>query len=358
MKKFSFFTILVSAILFIACGGENGPETGGSSLKVSVTAGTADITQLTFTVTSENAESCRWTCVEEGSAIPTAADILQKGKTTYANTSTEVTAKDLKDNTTYIIIAAAMAGDEMIASAPVRMTTLAKPAQPVATISDGAAEGSTYSFTVTPSDATKCAYKVYAKNESATADDVLANGTEVSATQATEVTVENLEDGEYFVVAAAQNGDVKSLSSKVTFIINTAAPTYTITNPTRVWRQGVYNGGKEYLVHFYFIDNVGATAHLALDFVFPNASDYLPAGTYEFGGNASSKLDSDYTVLKIDADGVYNGTPFESGYVTVIIKDGKYSFDVNLTRPADEYQYSGHVIKLNWTGEVDQMPIV
>lgn len=355
MRKLSFFTILVSAILFIACGGEDGPETT-SKLKVSVTEGVADVNSLTFTVTSENAESCRWTCVEEGTALPSAADVLQKGKTTYANTSTEVTAKDLKDNTTYVIIAAAMAGEEMITSAPVRMTTLVRPAQPKATVSDGKAEGSSYSFKVTPSDAAKCAYKVYEKNATATADDVLSTGTEVSATEVTEVTVENLEDGEYFVVAAAQNGDVKSLSPKVTFIINNALPTYTI-NPTRAWKQGSYNGGKEYLVHFYFIDNVGATSHLALDFVFPNASDYLPAGTYGFGGESASRLDPDYTRLEIDGE-VYGGSEFESGYVTVIIKDGQYTFDVNLTRKTDEYQYSGHVIKLNWTGTVEGMTIV
>lgn len=356
MKKLSFFTILVSAILFIACGGENGPETT-SKLKVSVTEGVADVSSLTFTVTSENAEYCRWTCVEEGNALPSAEDVLQKGKNTYANTSTEVTATDLKDNTTYVIIAAAMAGEEMIASAPIRMTTLVKPAEPKAEISGGSVEADTYTFTITPSDAQKCAYKVYAKNETATADDVLSSGTEVSATEATTVTLENLEDGEYFVVAAAQNGDIKSLSSKVTFIINTALPDYTI-NPTKVYRQGTYNNGKEHLLHFNFIDNVGTTAHLALDFIIPSANDYVPAGTYEFGGEASFRLDPEYTRLDIDADHLYGGSEFISGSVSVVIKDGTYTFDVNLTRKTDEYQYSGHVIKMKYVGAVEDMPIV
>lgn len=355
MKKLSFFTILVSAILFIACGGENGPETT-SKLKVSVTEGVADVSSLTFTVTSENAEYCRWTCVEEGNALPSAEDVLQKGKNTYANTSTEVTAKDLKENTTYVIIAAAMAGVEMIASAPLRMTTLVKPAEPKAEISGGSVEADTYTFTITPSDAQKCAYKVYAKGSAASVADVLSTGTEVSATEATTVTVENLEDGEYFVVAAAQNGDIKTLSSKLEFLINTAIPSYTI-NPTKVGRSYMGNNGKDHVVRFYFVDNVGNTSNIALNFVLSQSSDYVPAGTYPLGDSEASapKLDSEYT-----EQAIYNGEngTFVSGSCIVVIKDGKYTFNINLLRSEDYSDYPGMMFTLNWTGDVEDMPIV
>lgn len=356
MRKILYFVSLAAAFVISSCGEVTPDNT--EKMKVSVTAGTADVTELTFTVSSENVTSCAWMCVEDGTTVPSGTDIMSKGKTTFANTEAQVKATGLKDNTTYVIVAAGMDEDgEVATSAPVRMTTLVKPAEPAVTITDGKVDGSTYTFKVNPADAQKCAYKLYRKNENATADDVLSTGTEVSATEVTTVTLENLEDGEYFVVAAAQNGDIKSLSSKVTFIINTALPEYTI-NPTRVWKQGTYNNGKEHLVHFYFIDNVGTTAHLALDFIIPSANDYVPAGTYEFGGEASSRLDPEYTRLEIDADHLYGGSEFLSGSVSVVIKDGTYTFDVNLTRKTDEYQYSGHVIKLKYVGAVENMPIV
>lgn len=356
MRKILYFVSLAAASLIVSCGEVTPDNT--EKMSVSVTAGTADVTELTFTVSSENVTNCAWMCVEDGTTVPSGTDIMQKGKSVFANTDASAKATGLKDNTVYVIVAAAMdEADNILTSTPVKMTTLEKPAEPKVTLSDDAVEGSTFSFKITPADAEKCAYKLYKKSQSAKVDDVLSTGTEVSATESTTVTLENLEDGEYFVVAAVQNGDIKSLSSKVTFIINTALPDYTI-NPTRAYKQGTYNNGKEHLVHFYFIDNVGTTAHLALDFIIPSANDYVPAGTYEFGGEASFRLDPAYTRLEIDADQLFGGSEFLSGSVSVVIKDGTYTFDVNLTRKTDEYQYSGHVIKLKWVGAVENMPIV
>lgn len=354
MKKLSFFTILVSAILFIACGEENGPETT-SKLKVSVTAGTADVTELTFTVSSENVTNCAWMCVEDGTAVPSGIDIMSKGKSTFANTEAQVKATGLKDNTTYVIVAAGMDEDgEVATSAPVRMTTLVKPAEPAVTITDGKVDGSTYTFKVNPADAQKCAYKLYKKNENATADDVLSTGTEVSATEVTTVTLENLEDGEYFVVAAVQHEQKKAMSLKSSFLINNALPTYTI-NPTRVYRSYVSTNGDDHIVRFNFIDNVGNTSNIALDFVLSGNHDYVPAGTYQFGAASAPKLDPTYTTQNIyDQD---DGT-FESGYCNVVIKDGKYIFDISLLRSEDGSDYSGHVFTLKWTGDVEQMPVI
>ncbi|MBR6732355.1 MAG: hypothetical protein IKL91_06550 [Bacteroidales bacterium] len=342
-----------AAFMLFACG-EVTPDP--VKTKVSVTEGTADVTELTFNVTSENAESCAWMCVEKGKALPTGADIMSKGKSVFANTSVSATATGLKDNTIYVIIAAAMAEDNIVTSSPVEMTTLVKPAEPSAVLSNGSVEADTYTFTITPSDAQKCAYKVYAKGSAASVADVLSTGTEVSATEATTVTVENLEDGEYFVVAAAQNGDIKTLSSKLEFLINTAIPSYTI-NPTKVGRSYMGNNGKDHVVRFYFVDNVGNTSNIALNFVLSQSSDYVPAGTYPLGDSEASapKLDSEYTEQII-----YNGEngTFVSGSCIVVIKDGKYTFNINLLRSEDHSDYPGMMFTLNWTGDVEDMPIV
>lgn len=196
MRKILYFVSLAAAFVISSCGEVTPDNT--EKMKVSVTAGTADVTELTFTVSSENVTSCAWMCVEDGTTVPSGTDIMSKGKTTFANTEAQVKATGLKDNTTYVIVAAGMDEDgEVATSAPVRMTTLVKPAEPAVTITDGKVDGSTYTFKVNPADAQKCAYKLYRKNENATADDVLSTGTEVSATEVTTVTLENLEDGEY-----------------------------------------------------------------------------------------------------------------------------------------------------------------
>lgn len=352
-KTLDFVMGLFAACMFFACG-EAAPE-NTEKMSVSVTAGTADVTELTFTVSSENVTSCAWMCVEDGTAVPSGTDIMSKGKSTFANTEAQVKATGLKDNTTYVIVAAGMDEDgEVATSAPVRMTTLVKPAEPAVTITDGKVDGSTYTFKVNPADAQKCAYKLYRKNENATADDVLSTGTEVSATEVTTVTLENLEDGEYFVVAAVQHEQKKAMSLKSSFLINNALPTYTI-NPTRVYRSYVSNNGDDHIVRFNFIDNVGNTSNIALDFVLSGRHDYVPAGTYQFGAESAPKLDPAYTTQNIynQADGT-----FESGYCNVVIKDGKYTFDISLLRSEDGSDYSGHVFTLTWTGDVESMPVI
>lgn len=355
MKRILNLTFIASALLIASCKPDNPENT--AKLDVSVTAGEAAVTELTFTVTSKNATNCAWMCVEDGAAVPSGIDIMQKGKQVFANTEASATAANLKDNTTYVIIAAAMDGDaNIVTSDLVRMTTLERPAQPAVTLSNESTAGSTFTFKVSPVDAQKCAYKLYAKGADATADDVLSTGTEVSATEAETVTLEDLEDGEYFVVAAVQNGETKVLSSKLSFLINTATPTYTI-NPTRVYRSYSGNSGKDQIIRFNFVDMKGETSNIALNFVLAASSDYVPAGTYELGGTdaPAPKLDSSYT-----AQVITNGTngAFESGTCEVVIKDGHYTFMINLLRADDESFNAGEMLTFTWTGDVEDMPIV
>ncbi len=356
MKKIFYMIAMAAAFVLSSCGNED-PQEGGK-LSVSVTPGEASVNELTFAVTSESAFACAWMCVEDGTAVPSGMDILSNGKAVFANTTDEAKATGLKDNTTYVIVAAAMdENDNVVTSAPVKMTTQVRPLEPAVTATIVEIKGSSVSFTITPTDAEECAYKVYAKGESSTASDVLSTGTEVAADLASEVTVNNLADGEYYFVAAVQGGDTKAISSQVAFIINTSAPTYSI-NPTRVYEYYAHNGygnGKEYVVRFEFIDNVGETSQIVLDFIQPNSCDYLPEGTYELSADAEYRLDPGYTYQSIKGEG---DAEYVSGHVTVIIKDGQYIFDIKLQRSEDEKTYSGHMLSMTWTGTVEYMPIV
>lgn len=353
MKRIFKLIFFVSAVLFASCNPADPDNT--ATLDVKVTPGEAGIDELTFTVTSENAVSCAWMCVEDGTTVPSGTDIMQKGKSVFANTEASAKATGLKDNTVYVIVAAAMdEADNILTSTPVKMTTLEKPAEPKVTLSDDAVEGSTFSFKITPADAEKCAYKLYKKSQSAKVDDVLSTGTEVSATESTTVTLENLEDGEYFVVAAVQHGDAKVLSSKLSFMINTAIPSYDI-NPIKVYCSYKASNGKDFMVRFVFVDMKGNNSNIALDFVLAESHDYVPAGLYDLGAASAPKLDPEYTEQVI-TDGINGG--FESGTCNVSIKDGKYIFDVNLLRKDDDSFNPGEMLSFTWSGVVEDMPIL
>lgn len=349
MKRLLY--LIVACFTLYSCGNIDAEKT--TSLKVNVTAGEAFETELTFTVTSDNAESCAWICVEKGAALPSGIDIMQKGKAVFANTDASCKAQNLKDGVTYAIIAAAMSGDDIITSDPVEMTTIKKPVQPAVNLSSGFVNASSYSFTLTPQEAEECAYKVYPYEGTATADDVLNTGVKVSATEESQYTVEDLEDGVYFVVAAVRNGDKTVLSNKLMFTINTALPEYTITVQSVKINPDLETNGRDWIVRFYFYDNVGEYSNIALNFVTPdNGHSYVPEGSYVLGAESGNKLDPEYTYHN------HYSAYFESGYCNVSIKDKQYTFDIRLTRCDDGYDFSGEVFVLKWTGTVEHMPIL
>ena len=217
MKKI-FFLLAAASVMFAACT----PEEQKEELKkatVSVEAGDVTTSSVTFTVTSENATAVAYVCVE--GSTPTGEAILENGAAVEVNTTATVTVKDLTDGATYTIVAAAMNDLGIVVSEPVTMTTTDVPAEPQVTITEVEATDASFTFVVTPTDATKCAYKVYDAGAEAVAGDILAEGTEVSATEEQEVTISGLEDGEYFVVAAVQNGTTTAMSEQLSFTIST-----------------------------------------------------------------------------------------------------------------------------------------
>lgn len=337
--------------MFFACG-EDTPVPV-SNLKVSVTPGEATDSELNFTVNSENAVSCAWLCVKDGTSVPTGTDIMSSGKTVFANTASKAKAANLSDKTTYVIVAAAMDEEGLIAtSEPVKMTTLEREAKPEVALSAGAAEGNTFTFTVTPSDAQKCYYKVYKDGASSSADDIIATGVEVEADKEQTVKVEGLEDGIYFVQAVAQNGDKVSLSNKVTFTINTARETFTISVYKAAINPDLETNGCEWIVRFYFYDALGDYTAVAISLKSPeNGHDYLPAGSYIFGAESGYIVDPEYSAY----DGWYG---FVDGYCNVTIKDKKYTFDVYLVRDDDGYYFANQAFTLQWTGTIENMPIL
>ena len=64
--KYLLYAALASTLTFAACGDDDPIPTPAPEKEptVAVTAGKADVTELTFTVTPADAKECRYVCVE------------------------------------------------------------------------------------------------------------------------------------------------------------------------------------------------------------------------------------------------------------------------------------------------------
>ena len=347
-----YYILLVVASLLVACSEKTEPTITGMTVKV--TAGEADVTELTFTVTSENATNCAWMCVKKTAAIPSGVDIMSKGRMVFANNAVSAKATELDDNTTYVIIAAAMnENNDIVTSEPVEMTTLEREAEPTVSLSAGVAQGKSYTFSYLPSDAVKCYYKLYTEGSNASIEDIIATGVEVPADEERNVTLTDLEDGAYFVYAVAVNGDKTYLSNKIIFTIDTVRPTYTRSILYAKINSSLVTNGRSWIVRFYYRNEYDELDNIAINFeTTEGGHEYVPAGTYVFESQTGYKLVSDYTYEGWDCG-------FVDGYVNVAINDDKtYTFDIYLVRDNDTKENAGKAFTLNWTGTVENMPIL
>lgn len=352
MKKI-FFLLAAATMMFAACNPDQKEEAKAATVELS--PGDVTTSSVTFTVTSANATAVAYICVE--GAAPAAEKVLTDGKAVEANTAAPVTVNDLKDGVEYTIVAAAMNDLGTVVSEPLKMTTVEIPANPQVVIDEVAKTDNSYTISITPSDATKCAYKVYAVGAEASANDILANGTEVSAGEASEVTIAGLEDGEYFVVAAAEKKDKSVMSEKLSF---------TVSN-LEVWEVTVDNvKGKPYpnygdttIVFYYYCREDGTgLSNVSIDFLLDDTSK-IPAGTYDINGGG---IDLSYTNVSDEDAGTF---VFLSGTVVVDIVDNQYSFSVNAV-VQEGNQFTGEPYEdgamyrliLNWTGEVNGYPVI
>ncbi len=126
---FSVFSIALLQILSVSCNDNQKPSEPEKKPGVTVTAGTATETTLSFTIKPENAAQCAWICLEAGVEIPAAGEILRNTENAVSATeATEVEVYDLEPETEYVIVAAASDGKTAVLSGETVMTTLEKSA--------------------------------------------------------------------------------------------------------------------------------------------------------------------------------------------------------------------------------------
>ena len=114
MKNRVRFCLSVLAAAIFACGltsCKDDPENPAPEPEVTLTAGAATETSVSFTVTPVHADRCAWTYGLKGDAAPDAAAIFANGTAVSADQPSDVTIPDLTPGTTYVAYAVAASGE-------------------------------------------------------------------------------------------------------------------------------------------------------------------------------------------------------------------------------------------------------
>lgn len=207
------------------CDKEHLPEVAPT---LSITAGEATVESLSFVITPELAASVRYYVMETAETLPSAENLFDHASEFYglpadATLEDEYTVSGLELGTDYTVVAAAKnnIGYSEVATLP--MTTLIPEMK--LTLAQVKVASSSFTFSISPVNASKVAYVVLAEGEALPdASAVLENGIEVAADAAGEYTVGNLEqETTYQVVAAALDLAGKNAMLSEALAVTTAA---------------------------------------------------------------------------------------------------------------------------------------
>ncbi len=308
--------------------------------KISLTAGEVTETTISFTATPADAEKCAYKVVLATEELPTDAVVLAQGVQIEAKAESKQTVSDLQPGTEYVVVVAVQNGPKQ-KSATLEMTTV-EPQIPAATISVTAGEATenAISFTIVSTDATNVAYIVTdtAFDHELSAEEVLEGGVAVETGEVS-VTIDELEaDTQYFIVAAATNGEEGVVSDVVTMT--------TLANETPGEIEWEYFSGQYYNDMNYVI--AGATKDGSIEFMFDmycpaSVGKILPEGVY-------AAENDDYT---FDPYSYINGQYYKEGTITVRHLSEGYEMIFDITTQDNvkyEFSYSGIIEDFDGSG--------
>ncbi len=199
---------------------------------VTLSAGSATETSLSFTLSSSDADELCYSYSETGQAALSGDQIFQKGTKAAANETKEYKISGLEFNKSYDIYAVAKNSLGYSSVAKVSMTT----ATPSANVSVKAGEITPVSiaFTVTSANVKKVAWMCVKAGESVpAADAILSGGKEVEAGKEVQCIAENLEPKtEYTLIAAASDINGENAAASEPVKVTTAdvpAPSVSVT---------------------------------------------------------------------------------------------------------------------------------
>lgn len=317
--------------------------------------GIENVNNVTFTLTTTNATEARYMVLEDGAEAPTLDAIMTEGVAVeLTEGKAEVKADGLEADTEYMVVAAAKNVTKVAGSNTLYVKTTAQ-AEVTLEVELVQVAHTSINFRFKAENAERVAYLVQnATKEVPEASEVLRKGDEVDPASKEAVEVTDLDPVKDYVLLVAAEGAGKTTMVELAFTTKDDPSNVIEHNYTRV--KGSKYSSNYYLMFSYEdaneADNFAYNEKtLCLDFYGDPEKDYLPAGTYEVKESTEWPC---LNSMRYSTYGYDNGVLLKSGAVVVSIDpDTKaYTFDINLKLK------DGRTLTANYTGDVDNMPVV
>ena len=356
MKRLALLCMAALGLSLVGCNPEPTP-TPNDELQptIALEKGSENVNYVTFTLTTTNATEARYMVLEDGTEAPTLDAILTEGVAVeLAEGKAEVKAEGLEADTEYMVVAAAKNVTKVAGSNTLYLKTTAQ-AEVTLDVELVQVAHNAINFRFTAENAERVAYLVQnASKEIPEASEVLRKGDEVDPASKEAVEVADLDPVKDYVLLVAAEGAGKSVMVQEAFTTKDDPSNVIEHNYTRV--KGSKYSSNYYLMFSYEdaseADNFAYNeTTLCLDFYGDPEKDYLPAGTYEVKESTEWPC---LNSMRYSTYGYDNGVLLKSGAVEVSIDpDTKaYTFVIDLQLK------DGRSLKANYTGDVDNMPVV
>lgn len=356
MKRLALLCMAALGLSLVGCNPEPTP-TPNDELQptIALEKGSENVNYVTFTLTTTNATEARYMVLEDGTEAPTLDAILTEGVAVeLAEGKAEVKAEGLEADTEYMVVAAAKNVTKVAGSNTLYLKTTAQ-AEVTLDVELVQVAHNAINFRFTAENAERVAYLVQnASKEIPEASEVLRKGDEVDPASKEAVEVTDLDPVKDYVLLVAAEGAGKSVMVEEAFTTKDDPSNVIEHNYTRV--KGSKYSSNYYLMFSYEdaseADNFAYNeTTLCLDFYGDPEKDYLPAGTYEVKESTEWPC---LNSMRYSTYGYDNGVLLKSGAVEVSIDpDTKaYTFVIDLQLK------DGRSLKANYTGDVDNMPVV
>ena len=356
MKRLALLCMAALGLSLVGCNPEPTP-TPNDELQptIALEKGSENVNYVTFTLTTTNATEARYMVLEDGTEAPTLDAILTEGVAVeLAEGKAEVKAEGLEADTEYMVVAAAKNVTKVAGSNTLYLKTTAQ-AEVTLDVELVQVAHNAINFRFTAENAERVAYLVQnASKEIPEASEVLRKGDEVDPASKEAVEVTDLDPVKDYVLLVAAEGAGKSVMVQEAFTTKDDPSNVIEHNYTRV--KGSKYSSNYYLMFSYEdaseADNFAYNeTTLCLDFYGDPEKDYLPAGTYEVKESTEWPC---LNSMRYSTYGYDNGVLLKSGAVEVSIDpDTKaYTFVIDLQLK------DGRSLKANYTGDVDNMPVV
>lgn len=356
MKRLALLCMAALGLSLVGCNPEPTPTPNDEAQPtIALEKGSENVNYVTFTLTTTNATEARYMVLEDGTEAPTLDAILTEGVAVeLAEGKAEVKAEGLEADTEYMVVAAAKNVTKVAGSNTLYLKTTAQ-AEVTLDVELVQVAHNAINFRFTAENAERVAYLVQnASKEIPEASEVLRKGDEVDPASKEAVEVADLDPVKDYVLLVAAEGAGKSVMVEEAFTTKDDPSNVIEHNYTRV--KGSKYSSNYYLMFSYEdaseADNFAYNeTTLCLDFYGDPEKDYLPAGTYEVKESTEWPC---LNSMRYSTYGYDNGVLLKSGAVEVSIDpDTKaYTFVIDLQLK------DGRSLKANYTGDVDNMPVV